>query len=182
MPQVSEKSDGARDANVTRLVEIFGREATGFEKGSTVMEYSYYTDRAEWKHFVDFMGIQWVERGVKRAHILGGEGHPAPEDIRKLSMWTDLKLEYYAEMRGDKVQEQEKDTGSAEKAATKEKGKDDDKGRKPWLKEWYETVSVGGDPSGLKGERLWMWDREAVQKRLDGLNWDGEDELELEGW
>lgn len=92
-----------------------------------------------WEH--DFI-LEGRADATKDFVCLSGTGHPVAEDCRGIRGWEELK-EAYRTSRPSKEQR--------EKRA------------------WFEGGASNGDPKGLAGDRVHVWDMEQVNRDLKGL-------------
>ncbi|KAK3291459.1 MM3350-like domain-containing protein [Chaetomium fimeti] len=89
-----------------------------------------------WEHYFTVEG-----RGEFTDHFvcLSGTGHPVGEDVGGNKGWNDLKAAYLAE----RPTEDQRDS-----------------------RKWYETRTRNGDPKGLAGDRVNVWDMAQVNRDL----------------
>lgn len=85
--------------------------------------------------------ISVIGRGDKLEFFfcVDGEGHGCAEDAGGPIGWKNVRNAY--------------------------KGRGGDKD----LRHWYEKTCANGDPAGLKGDKVWRWDQDEINRHLVGL-------------
>lgn len=81
-------------------------------------------------------------RVVTTVLCVGGEGHPAAENVGGSKGWKELKIAY----------------NSRKKTAEQEQ-----------MVDWFEELCVNGDEVGLKGANVCRWDMKTINQKLENF-------------